>query len=122
MLRDHETALEQCERYLRIMRTWCGIKGHNQSATIYVRPDEWWPVGQWLYKHFDEVTGLSFLPHSDADTKYRLLPYQEITQEQYEEALAALPHIDFKALKLYETDDEGEGASEPACVGGACEL
>jgi hypothetical protein len=122
MLRDHETALEQCERYLRIMRTWCGIKGHNQSATIYVRPDEWWPVGQWLYRHFDEVTGLSFLPHSDADTKYRLLPYQEITKEQYEEALAALPYIDFKALKMYETDDEGEGASEPACVGGACEL
>lgn len=122
MLRDHETALEQCERYLRIMRTWCGIKGHNQSATIYVRPNEWWPVGQWLYKHFDEVTGLSFLPHSDADTKYRLLPYQEITKEQYEEALAALPNIDFNALRMYETDDEGEGASEPACVGGACEL
>jgi len=122
MLRDHETALEQCERYLRIMRTWCGIKGHNQSATIYVRPNEWLGVGQWLYQHFDEVTGLSFLPHSDADTKYRLLPYQEITKEQYEEALAALPELDFSNLRLYETDDEGEGASEPACVGGVCEL
>lgn len=122
MLRDHETALEQCERYLKIMRSWCGNKGHNQSATIYVRPDEWDQIGDWLYEHFDEVTGLSFLPHADADTKYRLLPYQEIDEATYNQAMAELPKVDFGRLRMYEQEDEGEGASEPACVGGICEL
>ena len=122
MLRDHETALEQCERYLKIMRSWCGDKGHNQSATIYVRPDEWDQIGDWLYEHFDEVTGLSFLPHADADTKYRLLPYQEIDEATYNQAMAELPKVDFGRLRMYEQEDEGEGASELACVGGICEL
>jgi len=120
MLRDGETALEMCERYLQIMRTWCSEKGHNQSVTIYVRDNEWQEVGQWVYDHFDEITGLSFLPYFGG--KYRLAPYEEITEEEYHIAMAEMPHIDFSQLTTYEKEDRGEGARELACVGGVCEL
>jgi ribonucleoside-diphosphate reductase alpha chain len=119
-LREHERAIDQCHRYLQIMRTWCGDKGHNQSATIYVREDEWQEVGQWLWDNFDEVTGLSFLPYEEGGTRYRLAPYVEITEAEYEEAQRQMPKVNFNVLSHYETVDEGEGAQECACVGGAC--
>lgn len=119
-IRHHETALEQCARYLQIMRTWCSTKGHNQSATIYVRDNEWDEVGQWLYENFDDVTGLSFLNFDESGTKYRLPPYAEITKEEYLQAMKEMPQVDFSLLSYYETRDEGEGSAELACVGGAC--
>ena len=119
-LREHEKALEQLERYLQIMRTWCGDKGHNQSATVYVRDEEWQEVGKWLWEHFDEVTGLSFLPYDGG--AYRLAPYVEITEEEYLAAQKVMPDVDFTLLTHYETRDEGEGAAEPACMGGACDI
>lgn len=120
MLREHEKAIDQCERYLKIMRSWCGEKGHNQSATIYVRDEEWTVVGQWLRDHFDEVTGLSFLPYDPS--KYRLAPYVEINEEEYMQSQASMPAVDFGVLPFYEQEDEGNGSQEPACAGGACEL
>jgi ribonucleoside-triphosphate reductase len=120
MTRNDETALQQLERYLQVMQTWCSTRGHNQSATIYVREDEWEEVGQWVFDHFDEITGLSFLPHSDF--KYALAPYEEITEEEYEKMMYNFPNIDYSALSLYEKMDEGEGAQTLACVGGACEI
>lgn len=119
MVRDSETAVQMCERYLHVMRTWCGERGHNQSATIYVRDHEWDEVGRWLYEHFDEVTGLSFLP-SDGG-KYKLAPYEEITAEQYAAAMAEMPEVDFGLLTAYEREDRGRGATELACVSGTCE-
>jgi hypothetical protein len=120
MLRKHERALDQCHRYLKIMRTWCGEKGHNQSATIYVREHEWKEVGEWLWENFDEVVGLSFLPYEEGGTKYRLAPYVEISEAEYEDALRTMPQVDFSVLSIYETMDEGQGAQEVACVAGAC--
>jgi ribonucleoside-diphosphate reductase alpha chain len=120
MLREHEGALDQCERYLKIMRSWCGSKGHNQSATIYVRPEEWGAVGQWLWDHFEEVTGLSFLPYDP--TKYRLAPYVELTEDEYHQAVKEMPNVDFSVLQYYEAEDQGNGSQEPACAGGACEI
>lgn len=121
-LRHHEKALDQCKRYLQIMRTWCSTKGHNQSATIYVRDEEWKEVGQWLWDNFDDVTGLSFLNFDESGTKYRLPPYAEITEEQYNEAMLTMPKVDFSVLSYYETRDEGEGSAVLACSGGACEI
>lgn len=120
MIRDSETAIEMCERYLHIMRTWCGERGHNQSATIYVRDNEWDEVGRWVFEHFDEVTGLSFLPYDGG--MYKLAPYQEITQAEYEAALAEMPHVDFSLLTHYEREDRGQGSTELACSSGSCEL
>lgn len=120
MTRNSETALEMCNRYLHVMNTWCGERGHNQSATIYVRDHEWDEVGQWLYEHFDEVTGLSFLPYDGG--QYKLAPYEEITLEQYEAAMADMPNVDFSLLTQYERDDRGLGAVELACTSGNCEM
>jgi ribonucleoside-diphosphate reductase alpha chain len=120
MTRHDEKTLDQLERYLKIMRSWCGEKGHNQSATIYVREGEWTQVGEWLWEHFDEVTGLSFLPYHGGN--YRLSPYVELTEEGYEEAARAMPTVNFEELSFYETRDEGHGSSEPACAGGLCDL
>jgi ribonucleotide reductase class II len=120
MIRSDETAIEQLNRYLQIMRTWCSDRGHNQSATVYVRDHEWDEVGDWVFEHFDEITGLSFLPYDGG--KYRLAPYEEITEEQYNALMADFPEIDWSLLPMYETEDMGEGAKELACVGGACEI
>ena len=120
MTRNTETAIQMLERYRLIMNTWCGEKGHNQSATIYVREDEWNEVGQWVWDHFDEITGLSFLPYDGG--VYNLAPYQEITQAEYEQAMLDMPVIDYSLLSSYEQEDRGRGATELACVGGACEV
>ena len=120
MLREDETALEQCERYLKIMNTWCSDRGHNQSVTIYPKDHEWEEVGKWVYDHFDQITGLSFLPYSGGN--YRLAPYEEIDAETYQKAVAKMPNVDFSLLSLYEKEDRGEGSRELACVGGVCEL
>jgi len=120
MTRDDETALEQLGRYLHIMGSWCGRRGHNQSATIYVREHEWDEVGEWLYEHFDEVTGLSFLPHSDH--KYDLAPYEEISKAEYRQRCIEFPKIDYSLLQYYEKEDMGEGAQTLACMGGSCEI
>ena len=120
MTRDDETALDQLHRYLHIMQTWCSRRGHNQSATVYVRDHEWSAVGDWLYEHFDEVTGLSFLPYDGG--KYELAPYTEITQDEYLRLVKDFPTVDYGLLSLYETEDMGQGASNLACMGGSCEV
>jgi len=120
MTRNDETAIQQLNRYLHIMRTWCSEKGHNQSATIYVRDHEWDGVGEWVYANFDEITGLSFLPY-DGGT-YKLAPYEEITEAQYHDLMKNFPALDYSMLALYEREDMGNGAQEYACVGGSCEV
>lgn len=120
MLRSDETALEQLGRYLHIMRTWCNERGHNQSATVYVREHEWDAVGDWLFEHFDEVTGLSFLPYDGGN--YSLAPYEEIDEETYNRLSTAFPPIDYSLLEKYETEDMGNGAQELACTGTSCEI
>lgn len=119
-LRQDETALEQLDRYLQVMDTWCNDRGHNQSATVYVKDDEWDAVGEWLFKNFDRVTGLSFLPYDGG--KYSLAPYEEITEEEYDRRMREFPDVDYSLLTYYEKEDMGGGAKELACVGGACEI
>jgi ribonucleoside-diphosphate reductase alpha chain len=87
---------------------------------VYVRENEWDVVGDWLYEHFDEVTGLSFLPYDGGN--YKLAPYEEITKEKFEELSKNFPKIDYSLLSSYESEDMGEGAQELACMGGSCEL
>ena len=120
MLRGGETAIGQLRRYRTIMTQWCGDRGHNQSATIYVRDHEWEEVGEWVYENFDTLTGLSFLPYDGG--KYELAPYEEIDEAEYQRRVANFPNIPYEKLSQYETEDKGEGAKEFACVGGACEL
>jgi ribonucleoside-diphosphate reductase alpha chain len=120
MFRNAETAIEMCERYLQVMRSWCGDRGHNQSATIYVRDYEWFDVGQWVYDHFDEITGLSFLPYDGGS--YQLAPYEELTEAEYIARMDMMPDVDFSLLSVYEWEDRGQGAVELACTSGKCEI
>jgi|11BtaG_2_1085332.scaffolds.fasta_scaffold00067_35 ribonucleoside-diphosphate reductase alpha chain len=120
MTRDDETSFDQMERYLTIMKGWCKERGHNQSATIYVKNDDWDKVGQWVWDNFDDIVGLSFLPYDGGN--YKLAPYEEISEEEYLDAIQDFPKIDFQRLSEFETYDQGQGSSEIACTGGTCEI
>lgn len=116
--RNDMTAIEQLELWLIYQRHWCE---HKPSITVTVRDHEWMEVGAWVYKHFDEVSGVSFLPHSDHT--YQQAPYQEISEREYLDALALMPErIDWSKLSEYETEDTSKGTSTFACTGGVCEI
>jgi ribonucleoside-diphosphate reductase alpha chain len=88
---------------------------------VYVKEDEWFDVGAWVYKNFDDVCGLSFLPHSNHS--YAQAPYQECSKEAYEEMVKIMPKsIDYEALSKLEVTDHTTGAQELACTAGGCEL
>ena len=116
--RNDMTALEQLELWLVYQRDWCE---HKPSVTITVREEEWPVVGGWVYDHFDEISGISFLPHSDHS--YRQAPYQECTVAEYNKMLKQMPvNIDWNDLGEYEKEDNTSGSQTMACVGGACEI
>jgi len=113
------TAIEQLEMWLVYQRHWAE---HKPSVTISVREEEWPAVGAWVYDHFDELSGISFLPHSDH--VYKQAPYQDCSKEEYEELLAKMPkHIDWNELSKYEKRDTTTGSQELACsAAGGCEI
>lgn len=114
--RNDKTALEQLELWLTYQRHWCE---HKPSVTITVRDAEWVEVGAWVYKHFDEISGVSFLPHSDHT--YAQAPYQDCTKEQYEELHKITPSaLDW--VSFIEKDDNTTGTQELACASGFCEV
>ena len=116
--RDDVNAIEQLEMWLMYQRHWCE---HKPSVTITVREDEWLEVGAWVFKHFDEMSGVSFLPHSDHS--YKQAPYQEITKEKYKEAIEDMPtDIDWSYLSKYELEDTTVGSQTLACSGDSCEI
>lgn len=110
------TAIQQLEHYLMIRSSWCE---HNPSITVYVKQDEWLEVGAWVYKHFDSLCGVSFLPQSDHI--YKQAPYQEITEEEYNSLLQTFPTLDWSQLKAEETDNT-TSTKELACTAGHCEI
>ena len=116
--REDVDAIQQLEIWLMYQRHWCE---HKPSVTITVREHEWLEVGAWVFKHFDEMSGVSFLPHSDHS--YKQAPYQEITKEKYEEAIADMPtDIDWAYLSKYELEDTTVGSQTLACSGDSCEI
>ena len=116
--RNDMTAIEQLEMWLTYQRHWCE---HKPSVTISVRDAEWMAVGAFVYEHFDEMSGVSFLPHSDHT--YQQAPYQDCTKEEYEELLAKMPkHIAWSELTDYEDEDNTAGSQTMACSGDSCEI
>jgi ribonucleoside-diphosphate reductase alpha chain len=114
--RTDKTALEQLELWLVYQRHWCE---HKPSVTISVKDEEWPEVGAWVWKHFDEVSGISFLPFSDHT--YQQAPYTDCTKEEYEELLSSTPqNIDWSGF--IEEEDNTEGSQTLACVAGSCEI
>jgi ribonucleoside-diphosphate reductase alpha chain len=110
-------ALEQLELYLLYSEHWAD---HNISITVYLREDEWLKVGAFVYEHFDDINGISFLPYSDH--VYRQAPYQPISKEKYEELMTTMKKIDWSQFNVSEHEDLTAGIKEYACAGGACEI
>ncbi len=116
--RNDMTAIEQLETWLTYQRAWCE---HKPSVTVSVRDDEWIEVGAFVYKHFDEMSGVSFLPHSDHT--YQQAPYQECGATDYHELLELMPKdIDWSKLSDYEKEDNTAGMQTMACSGDSCEI
>lgn len=117
--RNDITAIEHLEIWLTFQRHWCE---HKPSITITVKENEWMEVGAWVYRHFDEISGISFLPHSDHS--YRQAPYQECSLEDCSALEQVLPNsVEWsKTLVSYEKEDSTSGTQTFACSGDKCEL
>ena len=112
------TALEQLEMWLMYQRHWCE---HKPSVTINVKADEWLEVGAFVYKHFDEMSGVSFLPFNEHT--YQQAPYQDCTDEEFYDMVDKSPvSIDWTQLSAYEATDNTSGMQTMACTGDVCEM
>jgi len=112
------TAIEQLELWLLYQRHWCE---HKPSVTISVKENEWMAVGAWVYEHFDEVSGISFLPFSEHT--YQQAPYQDIDADEYKNFLTKMPdNVDWSLLQEFEKEDTTSGGRELACTAGVCEV
>lgn len=118
VMRQDMSAIEQLELWLVYQKHWCE---HKPSVTISVKEDEWFEVGAWVYRHFDWMSGVSFLPYSEH--VYKQAPYQDCDSVVYQRELDKMPkNIDWTQLSAYENTDMTEGAQELACVAGGCEI
>lgn len=117
--RENKTAIQNLELWKTLQDHWCE---HKPSATINVRESEWMDVGAWVYKNFDDLSGVSFLPYDGGS--YRQAPYQELTEEEFnkwtEEHPA--PDLDWEDLPFYEKEDNTTGSQELACSGTSCDI
>ena len=120
----HESALDLLERVKKVHLEWVKI-GHrtgqntnNVSATITIKPDEWKPVGEWMWENKHNYNGLSVLPYSDHS--YKQAPFEDCTKEEYEALLPSLKEVNLD--NVIEIDDNTDLSGELACAGGACEI
>jgi ribonucleoside-diphosphate reductase alpha chain len=118
LVREDISAVDHLKVWLLYQRFWCE---HKPSVTVSVREHEWDGVGEWVWAHLEEISGVSFLPFSEHT--YVQAPYEECTQEEYE-ALAAQNHrVEWSDLAFYETYDQTKGSQELACsAAGGCEV
>ena len=118
VFRTDLTAIEQLDLWKIYQEHWCE---HKPSVTISVKENEWMEVGAWVYKNFDQMSGVSFLPFSEHT--YRQAPYQDCDREQYEKLLKVMPKdVDWGQLSKYETVDTTVASQELACANGLCEI
>ena len=115
--RNDHSAIEQLEYWKTIKENYTE---HNPSVTVSIGDEEWIESANWLYKNWDILGGLSFLPRSEYI--YQLAPYEEITEEKYNELVLKMPEVDFSRIIAYEEQDQTVGSRELACVAGVCEI
>ena len=112
------SAIEQLEMWLSYQRSWCE---HKPSVTINVKNSEWLAVGAFVYEHFDEMSGVSFLPYNEHT--YQQAPYQEVDKTAYKDLLKLMPKaLDWSKLSAYESEDNTSGSQTLACSGDSCEI
>lgn len=115
-VRNDISAIDHLKLWLVYQRHWCE---HKPSVTVSVKEDEWLDVGAWVYRHFDEMSGISFLPFDGGS--YRQAPYDSIDEESYNHALTQMPK-DIDWTTLFENQDNVEGVQTLACVAGNCDI
>jgi ribonucleoside-diphosphate reductase alpha chain len=115
LTRNDVTPISHLELWLTYQRFWCE---HKPSVTISVEEKDWPSVGAWTWENFSEISGVSYLPY-DGGT-YRQAPYEECTEEEYNDLKAKIPTINWSELK--EVTDNVEGAQMLACSAGSCEI
>ena len=116
VFRNDRSAIEQLEHYLMFQTHWTE---HNVSITVYVKDHEWLGVGDWVYRNFDKIAGVSFLPHSDHT--YQQAPYTECSKEEFEALQGRMPQFNWDDLAKFETNDATVNTKELACTAGTCE-
>ena len=115
---DNVSAIEQLNTWLMYQRHWCE---HKPSVTINVRKDEWFEVGAFVYEHFDEMSGVSFLPYNEHT--YQQAPYQWCTKDDFKKLSKVMPKsIDWAKLSEYEKEDTTASSQTFACTGDVCEI
>lgn len=115
--RNDMTAIQQLEHWKMVKLNYTE---HNPSVTVSIGENEWIEVANWVYKNWDIVGGLSFLPRDNH--VYQLAPYEEIDEKRYNELADKLKHIDYSKIITYEKSDELDVKKELACAGGVCEI
>jgi len=118
VFRQDLTAIEQLELWKTYQVHWCE---HKPSVTISVKEEEWIDVGAWVYKNFDLMSGVSFLPYSEHT--YKQAPYQDCNEKEYKDLMNKMPtNVDWNKLSEYEKSDMTVGSQELACSAGSCEI
>ena len=118
IFRKDKGAIEQLELWLLYQKFWCE---HKPSVTITVKEHEWLDVGAWVYKNFDDICGVSFLPYSDHS--YKQAPYQDCTKKEYNKLLKQMPQeVNWSMLNGYEQEDNTAGSQTMACSSNSCEV
>ena len=118
VFRQDLTAIEQLELWKTYQVHWCE---HKPSVTISVKEEEWIDVGAWVYKNFDLMSGVSFLPYSEHT--YKQAPYQDCNEKEYKDLMNKMPtSVDWNKLSQYEKSDMTVGSQELACSAGSCEI
>lgn len=117
VMRTDGTAIENLETWKEYQDYWCE---HKPSITVYVSRDEWLDVGAWVYKNFEDMSGVSFLPLADDDHIYQQAPYEEIDKKTYTKLTKAMPKIKWSGFK--EDRDNTTASQELACTAGVCEI
>ncbi|MFA6601499.1 MAG: ATP cone domain-containing protein [Candidatus Paceibacterota bacterium] len=117
IFRDDQTAIEQLEYWKMVKENYTE---HNPSVTISIGESEWIEVANWVYKNWEIVGGLSFLPREDA--VYKLAPYETIDEKTYKDLAKKMEHVDYSKIITYEKQNETDLKKELACVSGVCEI
>jgi len=118
VFRQDMNAIEQLELWKLYQEHWCE---HKPSVTISVKEEEWFEVGAWVYKNFDLMSGVSFLPYSEHT--YKQAPYQDCDEKQFKDLERKMPiDVDWTKLSNFEKSDSTVGSQELACSAGSCEI
>ncbi len=117
IFKDDMSAMEQLEFWKNVKENYTH---HNPSVTISIGDDEWIEVANWLYKNWDLIGGLSFLPRDNH--VYQLAPYEAIDEKRYNELSKRYDHIDFSKIVIYEKVDTTDVKKELACASGVCSI